>query len=95
MAIKHLTVSVLKSLASCGNALAIASREDLSLLALVCFFLWRARGPLTCHRKEKCEVTKIQINCEIMGFVSILRKNKMKRAPLPKISLLVQIGQEI
>ena len=38
--------------------------------------------------KEKCDITKIQI-CEIMGLDKILRKNKMKKAPFPKISLLV------
>ena len=30
-----------------------------------------------------------------MGLVSIFRKNNMKKAPLPTISLLVQIGEEI
>ena len=33
--------------------------------------------------------------CKIMGLISIFRKNKMKKAPLLKISLLVQIGEEI
>ena len=33
--------------------------------------------------------------CEIMGFVRIHRKNKMKNAQVLKISLLVQIGGEI
>ena len=33
--------------------------------------------------------------CEIMGLVSIYRKNKMKNAQLLKISPLVQIGGEI
>ena len=28
----------------------------------------------------------------IMGFISIIRKKKMRKTPLPKISLLVQIG---
>ena len=37
----------------------------------------------------------IEIYCEIMGLDGIFRKNKMKNAPLPKISLLVQIGGEI
>ena len=30
-----------------------------------------------------------------MGLDGIFRKNKTKKAPLPKISLLVQIGGEI
>ena len=30
-----------------------------------------------------------------MGYVGIVRKNKMKKKPLPKISLLVQIDGEI
>ena len=30
-----------------------------------------------------------------MGLDGIFRKNKMKKPPLPKISLLVQIGGEI
>ena len=34
-----------------------------------------------CYKEEKCEV---------MRLVSIYRKNKMKNAPLPKISLLVK-----
>lgn len=42
--------------------------------------------------REKCEVTKNQI-CEVMGLVSMFRKNKMKKVPLPKMSLLVQIAQ--
>ena len=42
MAIKHLAVSVLKSLALCKNAQAIASHKELSFLALLCFFSWRA-----------------------------------------------------
>ena len=29
---------------------------------------------------------------EIIGFVIVFRKNKMKKAPLQKISLSVQIG---
>ena len=33
--------------------------------------------------------------CNIMGLISIYRKNKMKKAPLLKSSLLVQIGEEI
>ena len=47
-----------------------------------------------CYKEEKCDVLKIQI-CEVMGLVSIFRKNKMKNAPLPKISLLVQIDGSI
>ena len=42
-----------------------------------------------CYKEEKCDVIKIRI-CEVMRFVSVFRKNKMKNAPLPKISLLVQ-----
>ena len=42
--------------------------------------------------KDKENKNKI---CEIMGLVSISKKNKIKKAPLPKISLLVQIGEEI
>ena len=41
-----------------------------------------------------CDLTKIQI-CEIMGLGGILRKNKMRKASLPKISLLMLIGGEI
>ena len=44
--------------------------------------------------EKRYDVTKIQI-CEIMGYVGIVRKNKMKKNPLPKISLLVQIDGEI
>ena len=33
--------------------------------------------------------------CEIMGLVGISRKNKINKAPLPKLTLLVQIGEEI
>ena len=46
------------------------------------------------RREEKCDVIKIQI-CEIMGLDGIFRKNKMKKVPLPKISLLVHLGGEI
>ena len=46
------------------------------------------------YREEKCDVTKIQI-CEIMGLVSIFRKRKMKKGPSPKISLLVQVGEDM
>ena len=42
--------------------------------------------------KDKENKNKI---CEIMGLVSISKKNKIKKAPLPKISLLVQFGEEI
>ena len=42
-----------------------------------------------CYKEEKCDVIKIRIS-EVMRFVSVFRKNKMKNAPLPKISLLVQ-----
>ena len=47
------------------------------------------------NRKEKRDVTKIQI-CAIIGLVNIFGKKKMKNSPLAKkISLLVQIGEEI
>ena len=36
-----------------------------------------------------------KVNCEIIGLVTIPRKNKMKNVHLPKISLLVQMGEEI
>ena len=42
--------------------------------------------------KDKENKNKI---CEIMGLVSISKKNKIKKTPLPKISLLVQFGEEI
>ena len=42
--------------------------------------------------KDKGNKNKI---CEIMELVGISKKNKIKKAPLPKISLLVQIGEEI
>ena len=32
---------------------------------------------------------------KFMGWVGIFRKIKMKKAPLPKISLLVEIGEKI
>ena len=35
------------------------------------------------YRKKKCDVTKIHI-CEIMGLVSIFRKNKTKKSPVAK-----------
>lgn len=38
-----------------------------------------------------CDVTNIKI-CKIVGLGSIFRKNEMKKKPLPKISLLVQIS---
>lgn len=34
-------------------------------------------------REERCDVTKIQ-TCELMGLVSILRKNKLKKNALAK-----------
>ena len=44
-------------------------------------------------REEKSDVTQSQI-CEIVGLDGIFRKNKLKKAPLPKLilKLLVQIG---
>ena len=33
--------------------------------------------------------------CKIMGLISMFRKRKMKKAPLLKISLLVQLGEGI
>ena len=33
--------------------------------------------------------------CEIMGMTGISSKNKMKNVHLPKISLFVQIGEEM
>ena len=45
-------------------------------------------------KKKRCDVIKIRI-CGVMRLVSIFRKNKMKNAPLPKISLLVQIDGSI
>ena len=45
---------------------------------------------------EKRSVTSQKFKfCEIMGLVSVFRKDKMKKAPLLDISLLVQIGEEI
>lgn len=46
------------------------------------------------NKEEKCDVTNVYI-CEIMELVAIFRKNKMNKASLPKISLLVQTGGEI
>ena len=37
-------------------------------------------------REEKSDVTQSQI-CEIVGLDGIFRKNKLKKAPLPKLSL--------
>ena len=48
-----------------------------------------------CNREEKDMTSQESIFLEFMGLVSIFRKNKMKNAPFPKISLLVQIGEEI
>ena len=45
------------------------------------------------YREGSDDVTKL--NWEIMGLVSISRKNKMETVDLLKISLLVQIGGEI
>ena len=30
-----------------------------------------------------------------MGLATVFRKNKLNKTPLPKISMLVQIGEEI
>ena len=46
------------------------------------------------NREDKCDVIKIQI-CEITELIDRFRKSKMKKAPLPKISLSVQIGEKI
>ena len=43
--------------------------------------------------ERKCDVTKIQ-NREIIGFDGIFRK-KRGEAPMPKTSILVQIGGKI
>ena len=42
----------------------------------------------------KCDVTNIY-NYEIMGFIKIFRKYMMKNGHLPKISILLQFGDEI
>ena len=44
--------------------------------------------------EKKRDVTKIQ-DCQLIGLVSIFTKKKLKKAPLPKMSLLVQIDEEI
>jgi len=44
------------------------------------------------NREEKFDVSKLQI-CEMMGLVSIFRKNKMKKALLPRISLVADPGK--
>ena len=44
------------------------------------------------YREENCDVTKIHI-CEIMGLVSIFRKNKTKKVLLQKNQLVS--GEEI
>ena len=46
-------------------------------------FYGRRRKP-----KKKRDVTKIQ-DCQFIGLVSIFTKKKLKKAPLPKMSLLV------
>ena len=45
---------------------------------------------ITNNSVKKCKVTKKQL--EIIGLMGIFTKNKMKKAPLPKIILLVHIG---
>ena len=45
--------------------------------------------------EEKSDIRKLQICEAMLGLLVIFRKNKMKKAPLPKISLLVQIVGEI
>ena len=47
------------------------------------FFFWGGGGGDTdvAQSEERCDVTKIQI-CEIMGLVSILRKNYEKKESL-------------
>ena len=47
-------------------------------------------------RKKGCHCRQNTIDTKFnKGLVGISRKNKIKKAPLPKISLLVQIGEEI
>ena len=47
-------------------------------------------------RKKGCHCRPNTIDTKFnKGLVGISRKNKIKKAPLPKISLLVQIGEEI
>ena len=46
------------------------------------------------YRVPKCDVTKIKI-FEIMGFTEIFSKYMMKNAYLPKITVLLQFGDEI
>ena len=40
-------------------------------------------------------ITSQKVICEILGLVSISKKNKMKNVQLPKISLLMQMSEEI
>ena len=42
-------------------------------------------------REERCDVTKIQIFCEIMRLVSTFRKNKMKIATVTTTTTTVAI----
>ena len=47
-------------------------------------------------RKKGCHCRQNTIDTKFnKGLVGISRKNKIKKAPLPKICLLVQIGEEI
>ena len=46
------------------------------------------------QREQKWWHHKNQL-CEIMGMTGISSKNKMKNVHLPKISLFVQIGEEM
>ena len=71
----------------CGTVLFETSEDAAHAICILNFFLIKLL--IYCYKEEKCDVIKIQI-CEVMRLVSIFRKNKMKNAPLPKISLLVQ-----
>ena len=78
---------------------------QLSLLAEFYFWFWvqtrsmKAICENPCHivgkllwtkakTEKKRDVTKIQ-DCQFIGLVSIFTKKKLKKAPLPKMSLLV------
>ena len=55
---------------------------------------WRSATDLQIVYRAEGDITKIQI-CEVMVLFVIFRKNKMKKAPLPKISTLVKIDGAI
>ena len=63
--------------------------DYLEKLEACCFFF-----STNTNRVLKCDVTNISIY-EIMGFLSIFGKSMMKKAYLPKISILLQFGSEI